>query len=105
MTVLAALLSTKEVALWGAVGGAVALTVTQVLPAAISVIKSGTGPKLTPWRLVGVIVVVAIFVGIGAVAALIFRKDETRIADAIAFGMAWEALIGGVMKTGKILSE
>ena len=52
-----------------------------------------------------VVVVVAIFVALGAVAALIFPNDETRIDDAISFGIAWEALLGGVIKTGRAALE
>lgn len=99
--ILSVVLTTKEVGIWGAVGGATALTVTQVLPAAVAAARTGTGWTLTPWRIAGVLTVIAIFVVLGGVAALIFRNDDTRIQDAIAFGMAWEALLGGVIKTGK----
>ena len=97
----AAKLSHKDVALWGALGGAIALTVTQILPAAASAAKTGTGWQLTAWRVAAVIVVIIGFVALGGAAALVFQKDTTEARDAIAFGMAWQALLGGVIKTGK----
>jgi hypothetical protein len=97
----AAELSNREVALWGALGGAIALTVTQILPAAVAAAKTGAGWQITPWRVAGVLVVIIVFVALGGAAALLFQKDTTKVPDAIAFGMAWEALIGGVIKTGK----
>jgi hypothetical protein len=99
--IAAAELSHREVALWGALGGAIALTVTQILPAAVTAAKTGAGWQLTRWRVAGVLVVIIAFVALGGAAALVFQKDTTEARDAIAFGMAWQALLGGVIKTGK----
>jgi hypothetical protein len=47
-----------------------------------------------------VAVVVLIFAAAGGVAALAMG-DATKAGNAIVYGMAWEAILGGIFKTGK----
>ncbi len=92
-------LSDSSAFAWGAVGGFVALTVTQGLPIAVSAVRTGTGPKLTRWRVVGAVIIVLVFILAGGVAAAIM-DDATKGSQALVYGMAWEAILGGALRTG-----
>jgi hypothetical protein len=94
------LLPTLDVFSLGAAGGLLALAITQVLPAAVGVVKTGRGPTVTGWRIAAGILVVAIFASAGGGAALIMG-DVTAAKTALLYGMAWEALLGGAIQTGK----
>jgi hypothetical protein len=97
---IGSLLSNGEMLQWGAVGALLALAITQVLPAAISLAGGGQGPKITPWRAFGAIVVVLIFAAGGGVAALLIG-DVTAAKQAVAYGLAWQSILGGAIKTGR----
>jgi hypothetical protein len=89
---------------WGCLGGLAALAVSQVLPLAIEVAKSGAGWTLTRWRVAAAIVVVLVFVLIGGVAALM-AGNATSAGQAIIFGIGSQATVAGVFKTSKALSS
>jgi hypothetical protein len=78
------------------------LALALVLPAAIALAKGGTPPTITLWRIIGAAIVVAIYLTGGGVAAFLIG-DASRAKDAFAYGMAWEAILGGVVLTGKAL--
>jgi hypothetical protein len=83
----------------GAGGAVIALAITQVLPAAIALGKSGVKPHVNIWRVIGWLGVLIIYLGAGAASALVF--EAVKVKDAITYGMAWQALLGGVMKTAR----
>ena len=91
--------SNGHVFLLGALGGLLALAITQVLPAAVAVAKSGLGYTLTAWRVVAVAIVVAIFAGAGGGAAILMG-GVTQTKTGLLYGIAWEAILGGAIKTG-----
>lgn len=93
-------LSNLEVFVLGAAGGLLALAIAQVLPAAVAVIKSGKGPIVNAWRVMSVLIVVSIFACAGGAAA-IMMGDVTQAKTALLYGIAWEAILGGAIKTGK----
>ena len=94
-------LSSLEIFWWGVLGGLVALLVTQILPAAFVLMKSETGPRITFWRVLGALIIFAGCGAAGGAAALIIGKDDMVIKDALVYGMAWEAILGGAVKTGR----
>lgn len=84
---------------WGAVGAVVALLVVQVLPWAIALAQGGRLPSpVTAWRVFGVIVVLVIFALAGGLVALLFSDETTGAKEAIAFGLGWQGLLGGVIQ-------
>lgn len=88
---------------WGCVGGLAALLVSQVLPVAIIAAKTGRGWTITVWRVVGVIIVFAIYIGIGGVVA-IAMGDATKAGQAIVYGIGSQAIFAGIVKTGKAVT-
>jgi hypothetical protein len=81
-------------------GGLLALLITQILPAAVAVFKAGIGPSLTAWRVAAAVVIVGSFGAAGGGAALLMG-DVTKAKQAILYGIAWQAILGGAIKTGK----
>jgi hypothetical protein len=87
----------------GAFGATITLAVTLVLPAAVKLGAGGAPPQLTKGRVIGWFGVLVIYAGAGVAAALYFG-DATTEKEAVYYGMAWQALIGGVIKTGQALA-
>jgi hypothetical protein len=89
-------LSDAETFAWGAVGAVVALLVVHVLPWAIALTK-GADAHIAFWRVVGAVLMFAIFaLGGGVVAMLV--GDATEAKQAIAYGLGWQGLIGGFIQ-------
>jgi hypothetical protein len=92
--------SDLTVVLLGMGGAGVTFVLTLVLPAALKLAGGGNPPDVTFWRALGVGVVVLIYVGAGAAAALYVGEADTQ-KDAVYYGMAWQSILGGVIKTGQ----
>lgn len=88
------------IGLLGIVGAMVTLGVTLILPAAFRLANGGTAPQFTIGRIIGWVIILLIYAAAGAVAAL-FIGDAATKKEAVYYGMAWQALIGGVIKTGQ----
>jgi hypothetical protein len=89
-------LSDAETFAWGSVGSVVALLVVQVLPWAIS-LAQGADFHFTFPRLVGALLVLAIFIIAGGVVAMLVG-DANEAKQAIAYGLGWQGLIGGFIQ-------
>lgn len=87
---------------WGLVGGLIGLLVTQILPAAGAIVSGGAEPRVTLWRAIAALVIVIGYSCAGGAAAIVIG-DVATIKDAIVYGMAWEAILGGAVKTGRAL--
>ena len=87
----------------GVVGALITLSVTLILPAAVTLSNGGTPPQLTVWRVAASAVVLIIYAAAGAVAAL-YIGDAGTAKEAVYYGMAWQALIGGVIKSGQAVA-
>ena len=100
--ILAALepLSSSATLMWGACGALLALLITQILPAAVTLAGGTAGPKITVWRAVGAFFVLIAFVAGGAGAALIIG-DATAPKQAVTYGLAWQSILGSAIKTGR----
>jgi hypothetical protein len=88
-----------EVGLYGALGATLTLLLTLVLPAALKLAQGGTPPQLTPWVILGLVTVAAIYLASGAIGA-VYLGDPQSAKDAVSYGMASQALLAGVIKTG-----
>jgi len=93
-------LSSSEAFWWGSLGGLIALLVTQIMPAATALVKSTNMVEITPTRVVAATVLVLGFAAAGGAAALVIG-DAEKVKDAMVYGMAWEAILGGAIKTGR----
>ena len=100
MVIATAALPDGEAFIWGVAGGLIALAITQVLPAAAQLMHGAAGPVISRWRVIGAVIVVAIFGAAGGAAAMIMG-DAKKPGNAIVYGMAWEAILGGAIKTGR----
>jgi len=98
--ILAGSLTNPEVFLLGALGGLLVLAITQILPTAVQGVRSGVAPDFTPWRVFCILVIGLIFLVAGGGAAVLIG-DVTEAKTALSYGMAWQAILGGVIKTGE----
>jgi len=87
------MLSSSTTFAYGAVGAVLALAVVQVLPYAFALIR-GAELTLSPGRVVGALLVLLIFIAGGGIAAII-AGDASQAKQAIAYGLGWQATVGG----------
>ena len=90
-------LSDGDLFLYGAIGAVVALFVVQVLPFMFEALRRPTAPDVAWWKVPVALIIVGIFLAGGGVAALI-AGDATNKGQAIAYGLAWQASIGGAIQ-------
>lgn len=75
----------------------IALAVVQVLPFAIELARGKSNWTLSVGRIIGAALVLTIFIGAGGVVALLIG-DATVAKQAIAYGLGWQATIGGFIQ-------
>src|SRR3712207_2593181 len=89
-------LSDESLFLWGAVGGLVAFLLVFVLPE-LKKGWAGGAPRLTLGRVLIALGIGASLVALAGAAAWIVG-DATTSRQAVAYGMACEATLGGILK-------
>lgn len=99
----AADVSNFTVGVLGVVGAMITLGVTFILPAAVRLANGSAAPQITLGRVMGWLLVLVIYAAAGAVAAL-YIGDAGTEKEAVYYGMAWQAIIGGVIKSGQALA-
>ncbi|HEY2334171.1 MAG TPA: hypothetical protein VGH58_04075 [Solirubrobacterales bacterium] len=92
--------SNFTVGVLGVVGVMITLAVTLILPAAVRLANGSAPPQVTLGRVIGWLLVLVIYAAAGAVAAL-YIGDAGTEKEAVYYGMAWQAVIGGVIKSGQ----
>lgn len=88
-----------EIGLYGALGATLTLLLTLVLPAALKLARGGPPPDLTIWVVLGLVTVAGIYLASGAIGALYLGEPQTA-KDAVSYGIASQALLAGLAKTG-----
>jgi hypothetical protein len=82
--------------LFGAIGAVVALLAVQGLPIVEGMARGWTEPELSPVRVIGAVLVVAIFAGCGGVVATLIG-GATEEKHALAYGLGWQGFLGGYL--------
>ena len=90
-------LAQHEIFLWGVTGAFMALVAVQGLPLAEALLRGELAWRPTPGRLLGLTGFVAFFLGLGGAVALLLG-DATEPKHAIAYGLGWQAILGGYIK-------
>ena len=93
MIVLAAL-ATKTAVEWGAVGALFTLLVVQIFPAGAALWRGASLPNFTWPRLLGAVIIVAVFLAAGAVASV--QGKPTDATDAFFYGMTCQTVMAGL---------
>jgi membrane associated rhomboid family serine protease len=89
-------LSGAETFAYGALGSFAALLVVHALPWGIS-LSQGAEVHITPVRVFGVFLIVAVFIVAGGVFAMALG-DADQPKQAIAYGLGWQGSIGGLIQ-------
>jgi len=89
-------LSTWVLFAYGALGGFVALVAVQVLPAALK-LAGGADLSLTVPKVLGLVLVFAIFSGLGGFVAFLVG-DATQAKQAVFYGLGWQGTLGGFIQ-------
>lgn len=84
--------------LYGALGALLALFVVQVLPTAFELAAGRAKLELSLSRVVGALLVMAIFVAGGGVAAFLVG-DAQEAKHAVAYGLGWQGTLGGFIQS------
>lgn len=82
---------------WGALGAVLALLVVQVLPFLFEALHKNAAPDIALWKVGIAAGILVIFVLGGGVAALI-PGDASKKGEALAYGLAWQASLGGAIQ-------
>lgn len=89
-------LTALQTFLWGCVGGGAAYLLVFALPELRKLWNVGP-PFPTAGRIVVAILLATVYVMLGGVAAVIVG-DAVEVKHAIAYGLGFEALLGGVLR-------
>jgi hypothetical protein len=81
---------------YGALGAIASLMIVQVLPWALAVTK-GADVHITWLRCGGALPVICIFALAGGLVAYLVG-DATAARQAVAYGLAWQGLVGGFLQ-------
>ncbi len=90
--------------MYGAVGAVIAPAVVQILPFALELTHGNAHLQLSVGRVVGALTVLAIFVVGGGVVAILLG-DATQPKQAIAYGLGWQATIGGFFQGTRVAAS
>jgi hypothetical protein len=85
---------------FGAFGAVVVLLVVRLLPVATELARGAPAPNVTGPRVLGSVLLFAIFaVGGGVAAVLVGEAIEPK--HAIAYGLGWQGILGGVIQEAR----
>lgn len=91
------MLSNGEVFRYGVLGALMALAAVHVLPFAFELAKGAT-LTITVGRVIGVVLIVAVFVGVGGGIAVVLAQSTDGSKQAIVYGLGWQSTIGGFIQ-------